>query len=43
VGRDLRKDLASPVIEPGGPTTYFPPAGKPDSVQPVDATKSGQP
>jgi hypothetical protein len=41
--RDLSKDLASPVVEPGGPTTFFPPAGKPDPVTPADGTKSGQP
>jgi hypothetical protein len=43
VERDLRKDLASPMIRPDGPTTYFPPAGKPDSTRPDDSTKPGRP
>jgi hypothetical protein len=42
VERDLRKDLASPVIKPDGPTTTFPPAGKPEPTK-SDTTKSGQP
>jgi hypothetical protein len=42
VERDLHKDLASPVIKPDGPTTTFPPAGKPEPTKP-DTTKSGQP
>jgi hypothetical protein len=37
VERDLRKDLASPVIKPDVPTTPAPPAARPE------ATKSGQP
>jgi len=42
VERDLHKDLASPVLKPDGPTTTFPPAGKPEPSKP-EATKSGQP
>jgi hypothetical protein len=34
VERDLRKDLASPVIKPDGPTTTAPPAGQPDTTKP---------
>jgi hypothetical protein len=37
VEKDLRKDLASPVIKPDVPTTPAPPAARPE------ATKSGQP
>lgn len=43
VGRDLNKDLAAPATEPGGPTTFFPPAGKPDPARPDDSTKPGKP
>jgi hypothetical protein len=37
VEKDLRKDLAAPVIKPDAPTTTAPPTAK------TDATKSGQP
>jgi hypothetical protein len=43
LGRDLGKDQAAPLIEPGGPTSTFPPPAKPDSAKPDDATKPGQP
>jgi hypothetical protein len=43
VGRDLHKDLASSPIRPVGPTTYFPPAGRPDSTRADDATGPRQP
>ncbi len=43
VDRDLNKDLASSPIQPGGPTTDNPPAGKAGASKPEDATKSGQP
>ena len=38
VKRDLTKDLASPVVEPGGPTSTFPPPAKPE-----DGTRAGKP
>jgi hypothetical protein len=37
VEKDLRKDLASPVITPAAPTTTAPPAARPDT------TKTGGP
>ncbi len=43
VGRDLHKDQASSPIRPDGPTTYFPPAGKPDPTRSDDVTGSGRP
>jgi len=43
LGRDLRKDQAESLIRPDGPTTYFPPAGKPERTVPDDSTKPGRP
>jgi len=41
--RDLSKDQAESSTDKGGPTTFNPPAGKPQDIKPDDATKSGQP
>jgi hypothetical protein len=42
VEKDLRKDLASPVIKPDGATTTAPPAATPGTPQPA-GTKTGTP
>jgi hypothetical protein len=40
----MNKDLAESSIEPGGPTTFFSPAGKPaGSDRPDDSTRPGKP
>ena len=38
VKRDLTRDLASPVVEPGGPTSTFPPPARPEG-----GTRAGKP